>query len=68
LHPHRHADAKRSVTVNQDRSENRADSTSFQDSRLDLVTVPYGMTKLNPLASENRRVQVADTEEKNFAR
>jgi outer membrane protein OmpA-like peptidoglycan-associated protein len=69
-----HTDAKGSLPANQDLSEKRADSIKsylidhFKIPASTLVTVGYGKTKLkseiDPLAAENRRVQVVNTEEK----
>jgi outer membrane protein OmpA-like peptidoglycan-associated protein len=69
-----HTDAAGGETYNQDLSERRADSIKkylvdkFGIAAADLVTVGYGKTKLkdpaNPLADVNRRVQVANMENK----
>jgi outer membrane protein OmpA-like peptidoglycan-associated protein len=69
-----HTDAAGGETYNQDLSERRADSIKrylvdkFGLAGTDLVTVGYGKTKLkdpaNPLAEVNRRVQVANMENK----
>ena len=69
-----HTDAAGGDTYNQDLSERRADSIKrylIEKSGIpgaDLVTVGYGKTKLkdpmNPLSEVNRRVQVANTENK----
>jgi len=69
-----HTDAAGGETYNQDLSERRADSIKrylvdkFGISGTDLVTVGYGKTKLkdpaHPLAEVNRRVQVANMENK----
>ena len=69
-----HTDGKRSVPVNQDLSEKRADAIKqylvdhFKVPASTLVTVGYGKTKLknesDPFGGENRRVQVVNTEEK----
>jgi outer membrane protein OmpA-like peptidoglycan-associated protein len=69
-----HTDAAGGEGYNQDLSERRADSIKkylvekFGIAGTDLVTVGYGKTKLkdpsNPLADVNRRVQVANMENK----
>ena len=69
-----HTDAAGGEAYNQDLSERRADSIKrylvgkFGIAGTDLVTVGYGKTKLkdpvNPLAEVNRRVQVANMENK----
>jgi outer membrane protein OmpA-like peptidoglycan-associated protein len=69
-----HTDAAGGEAYNQDLSERRADSIKkylvekFSIASSDLVTVGYGKTKLkdpsNPLADINRRVQVANMENK----
>jgi outer membrane protein OmpA-like peptidoglycan-associated protein len=69
-----HTDAAGGEGYNQDLSERRADSIKkylvdkFNIASSDLVTVGYGKTKLkdpsNPLADVNRRVQVANMENK----
>jgi len=69
-----HTDAAGGETYNQDLSERRADSIKrylvdkFGLAGTDLVSVGYGKTKLkdpaNPLAEANRRVQVANMENK----
>jgi outer membrane protein OmpA-like peptidoglycan-associated protein len=69
-----HTDAAGGEAYNQDLSERRADSIKkylvekFGIAGSDLVTVGYGKTKLkdpsNPLADVNRRVQVANMENK----
>jgi outer membrane protein OmpA-like peptidoglycan-associated protein len=69
-----HTDAAGSDAYNQDLSERRADSIKrylvdkFGIAGTDLVTVGYGKTKLkdpaNPLAEVNRRVQVANMDNK----
>jgi outer membrane protein OmpA-like peptidoglycan-associated protein len=69
-----HTDAAGSDAYNQDLSERRADSIKkylvekFDITGSDLVTVGYGKSKLkdpsNPLADVNRRVQVANMENK----
>ena len=69
-----HTDAAGGEAYNQDLSERRADSIKkylvdkFNIASSDLVTVGYGKTKLkdpgNPLADINRRVQVANMENK----
>jgi outer membrane protein OmpA-like peptidoglycan-associated protein len=69
-----HTDAKGSHSFNQDLSERRADAVKrilAEKYRIDvgnLVTVGYGKTKLknasNPLAGENRRVQVVNVGDK----
>jgi outer membrane protein OmpA-like peptidoglycan-associated protein len=69
-----HTDAAGGEAFNQDLSERRADSIKkylvekYSISATDLVTVGYGKTKLkdpaNPLAEVNRRVQVANMENK----
>jgi outer membrane protein OmpA-like peptidoglycan-associated protein len=72
-----HTDAKGSIPTNQDLSEKRADSIKrylvdhFRIPASTLVTVGYGKTKLknesDPLAGENRRVQIVNMEEKNIS-
>jgi len=72
-----HTDAAGSDAYNQDLSERRADSIKrylvekFGLAGSDLVTVGYGKTKLkdpaNPLSQVNRRVQVANMENKTTA-
>jgi outer membrane protein OmpA-like peptidoglycan-associated protein len=72
-----HTDAKGSYPSNQDLSEKRADSIKrylvdhFQIPAATLLTVGYGKTKLknesDPLGSENRRVQIVNTEEKSIS-
>jgi outer membrane protein OmpA-like peptidoglycan-associated protein len=67
-------DAKGSQTYNQGLSERRADavkqflSEKYGIEASNLVTVGYGQTQLknhaNPLAAENRRVQVSNATEK----
>jgi outer membrane protein OmpA-like peptidoglycan-associated protein len=69
-----HTDAAGGDTYNQDLSERRADSIKryltdkFGIAGTDLVTVGYGKTKLkdpaNPLSEVNRRVQVANMDNK----
>ena len=69
-----HTDAAGGDAYNQDLSERRADSIKrylvdkFHIAGTDLVTVGYGKTKLkdpaNPLADINRRVQVANMDNK----
>ena len=69
-----HTDAAGGEAYNQDLSERRADSIKrylvdkFGIAGTDLVTVGYGKTKLkdpaHPLAEVNRRVQVANMENK----
>jgi outer membrane protein OmpA-like peptidoglycan-associated protein len=69
-----HTDAAGGEAYNQDLSERRADSIKrylvdkFGIAGTDLVTVGYGKTKLkdpaHPLADLNRRVQVANMENK----
>ena len=69
-----HTDAAGGDAYNQDLSERRADSIKrylvdkFRIAGTDLVTVGYGKTKLkdpaNPLADVNRRVQVANMDNK----
>ena len=69
-----HTDAAGGDAYNQDLSERRADSIKrylvdkFHITGTDLVTVGYGKTKLkdpaNPLADVNRRVQVANMDNK----
>jgi outer membrane protein OmpA-like peptidoglycan-associated protein len=69
-----HTDAAGGEAYNQELSERRADSIKrylvdkFGIAGTDLVTVGYGKTKLkdpaNPLAEVNRRVQVANMENK----
>jgi outer membrane protein OmpA-like peptidoglycan-associated protein len=69
-----HTDAAGGEAYNQDLSERRADSIKkylvekFGIAGTDLVTVGYGKTKLkdpsNPLADINRRVQVANMDNK----
>ncbi len=66
-----HTDAKGSDTYNQGLSERRADavrrflSEKYGIEETSLVTVGYGETQLknseNPLAGENRRVQIVNT-------
>ena len=65
-----HTDAKGGDTYNQGLSERRADavrrflSEKYGIEEADLVTVGYGKTRLknstNPLAGENRRVQIVN--------
>jgi outer membrane protein OmpA-like peptidoglycan-associated protein len=72
-----HTDAAGGDSYNQDLSERRADSIKryltdkFGIAGSDLVTVGYGKTKLkdpaNPLAEVNRRVQVANMDNKTTA-
>jgi outer membrane protein OmpA-like peptidoglycan-associated protein len=72
-----HTDAAGGDSFNQDLSERRADSikrylmSKFGIAAPDLVTVGYGKTKLKnqgePLAEENRRVQVVNMENKTTA-
>src|ERR1700733_9423163 len=72
-----HTDAAGGDAYNQDLSERRADSIKrylvdkFGIADTDLVTVGYGKTKLkdpaNPLAEVNRRVQVANMDNKTTA-
>jgi outer membrane protein OmpA-like peptidoglycan-associated protein len=72
-----HTDAAGGDSFNQDLSERRADSikrylmSKFGIAAPDLVTVGYGKTKLknqgDPLAEENRRVQVVNMENKTTA-
>ena len=72
-----HTDAAGGDAYNQDLSERRADSIKrylvdkFHIAGTDLVTVGYGKTKLkdpaNPLADINRRVQVANMDNKTTA-
>jgi outer membrane protein OmpA-like peptidoglycan-associated protein len=72
-----HTDAKGGTVANQDLSEKRADSIKrylvdhFKIPSSTLVTVGYGKTKLknesDPLGSENRRVQIVNTEEKSVS-
>src|ERR1700676_4893538 len=72
-----HTDPPGGEAYNQDLSERRADSIKrylvdkFGIAGTDLVTVGYGKTKLkdpaNPLAEVNRRVQVANMENKTTA-
>jgi outer membrane protein OmpA-like peptidoglycan-associated protein len=72
-----HTDAKGGTPANQDLSEKRADSIKrylvdhFKIPSSTLVTVGYGKTKLknesDPLGSENRRVQIVNTEEKSIS-
>ena len=72
-----HTDAAGGEAYNQDLSERRADSIKhylvekFGLTGSDLVTVGYGKTKLkdpaNPLSEVNRRVQVANMENKTTA-
>ncbi|THD60380.1 MAG: OmpA family protein [Bradyrhizobium sp.] len=72
-----HTDAAGGDAFNQDLSERRADSikrylmSKFNIAGPDLVTVGYGKTKLknpnDPLAEENRRVQVVNMENKTTA-
>ena len=69
-----HTDAAGSESYNQDLSERRADAIKrylvdkYGIAGSDLVTVGYGKTKLkdpaNPLAEVNRRVQVANMDNK----
>jgi outer membrane protein OmpA-like peptidoglycan-associated protein len=69
-----HTDAAGGESYNQDLSERRADSIKrylvdkFGMASTDLVTVGYGKSKLkdpgNPMADVNRRVQVANMENK----
>jgi outer membrane protein OmpA-like peptidoglycan-associated protein len=69
-----HTDGAGGESYNQDLSERRADSIKkylvekFGIAGTDLVTVGYGKTKLkdpsNPMADINRRVQVANMENK----
>ena len=69
-----HTDAAGGDAYNQDLSERRADSIKhylvdkFGIAGTDLVTVGYGKTKLkdpaNPLSAVNRRVQVANMDNK----
>ncbi len=69
-----HTDAAGGEAYNQDLSERRADSIKhylvdkFGIAGTDLVTVGYGKTKLkdpaNPLSEVNRRVQVANMDNK----
>jgi outer membrane protein OmpA-like peptidoglycan-associated protein len=69
-----HTDAAGGESYNQDLSERRADSIKrylvdkFGIASTDLVTVGYGKSKLkdpgNPMADVNRRVQVANMENK----
>jgi outer membrane protein OmpA-like peptidoglycan-associated protein len=69
-----HTDAAGGEAYNQDLSERRADAIKkylvdkFNIASTDLVTVGYGKTKLkdpaNPMAEANRRVQVANMENK----
>ena len=72
-----HTDAAGGDAYNQDLSERRADSIKrylvdkFHIAGTDLVTVGYGKTKLkdpaHPLAEVNRRVQVANMDNKTTA-
>jgi outer membrane protein OmpA-like peptidoglycan-associated protein len=72
-----HTDAAGGDSFNQELSERRADSikryltSKFGIATPDLVTVGYGKTKLknpnDPLAEENRRVQVVNMENKTTA-
>jgi outer membrane protein OmpA-like peptidoglycan-associated protein len=72
-----HTDGAGGESYNQDLSERRADSIKkyliekFGIASSDLVTVGYGKTKLkdpsNPMADTNRRVQVANMENKTTA-
>ena len=72
-----HTDAAGTAAYNQDLSERRADSIKrylvekFGLTGSDLVTVGYGKTKLkdpaHPLSQVNRRVQVANMENKTTA-
>ena len=69
-----HTDAVGGDTYNQDLSERRADAIKkylvdrYNIAASDLVTVGYGKSKLkdaaNPMADANRRVQVANMENK----
>ncbi|MBV9970263.1 MAG: OmpA family protein [Xanthobacteraceae bacterium] len=69
-----HTDGVGSYPSNQELSERRAEAvkrylvSNFQIPAASLVTVGYGKTKLknesNPNASENRRVQIVNMEEK----
>ena len=69
-----HTDAKGSLEYNQDLSERRAEAVKrllvdqFGLPATTLVAIGYGKTKLknngNPLAGENRRVQIVNTEVK----
>jgi outer membrane protein OmpA-like peptidoglycan-associated protein len=72
-----HTDAAGGESFNQDLSERRADSikryltSKFGIASADLMTVGYGKTKLknpnDPLAEENRRVQVVNMANKTTA-
>ena len=72
-----HTDAAGGEAYNQDLSERRADSIKryltgkYSIAAADLVTVGYGKSKLkdaaNPLAEENRRVQVVNMANKSTA-
>ena len=72
-----HTDAKGGFPANQVLSEKRADSVKrylvdrFRIPSSTLVTVGYGKTKLknesDPFASENRRVQIVNMEEKSVS-
>jgi outer membrane protein OmpA-like peptidoglycan-associated protein len=72
-----HTDAKGSYSANQALSEKRADSVKrylvdrFRIPSSSLVTLGYGKTKLknesDPFASENRRVQIVNMEEKSVS-
>jgi outer membrane protein OmpA-like peptidoglycan-associated protein len=72
-----HTDAKGGDTFNQDLSERRAEAVKrylverYKLPAASLVSVGYGKTKLknpdNPLAAENRRVQIVNTLDKNVA-
>jgi outer membrane protein OmpA-like peptidoglycan-associated protein len=72
-----HTDAKGGDTFNQDLSERRAEAVKrylvdrYKLPAASLVSVGYGKTKLknpdNPLAAENRRVQIVNTLDKNTA-
>ena len=72
-----HTDAAGGETYNQDLSERRADAIKrylvdkYGIASTDLVTVGYGKSKLkdpsNPMADVNRRVQVANMENKTTA-
>ncbi len=69
-----HTDAKGSLEYNQDLSERRAEAVKrllveqFNLPATTLVAIGYGKTQLknndNPLAGENRRVQIVNTEVK----
>jgi outer membrane protein OmpA-like peptidoglycan-associated protein len=69
-----HTDAAGGESYNQDLSERRADAIKkylvdrYNIAASDLVTVGYGKSKLkdpaNPMADANRRVQVANMENK----